>query len=428
MKKILVISGICISAVLLYFYQDLQTIRVLLAYEKAFSAEYIDESFRSFHHQYPSVEVKNSTSVYTLQRPEQEAKLPVSFDYEGETRNIDEWVQRSHTTGIAILKDGKLVYEKYYRGNDENSHAIIMSVSKSMASMLIGKALEEGHIESVNDPVTKYLPELTQSAYGDGVTIKQLLQMSSGVRWSEDLDDLDSDIVQSIVASLLGSLDDFAASMVREHTPGSYNRYASVNTQVLGMIIESATGDSYQDYFEKHLWSKLGAEKSAFIQVDSTGMPLVYSGVNIVLRDMVRFGQLYLEEGKNYQGEQIINSNWVHESIQVEEDHLKPGVNNPASDSGFGYGYQWWIPLYPDDDYTAIGIYGQFVYVNPKHNVVIAKTSTYPSYPIDGAYMDHESLLAFQQIARQLESSIPDDSPQNTSTPTALPQQAQAGN
>lgn len=414
MKKILIVLGVCILAGLMFFYQDLQTIRVLLAYEKAFSAKYIDESFRSFHQQYPSVEVKNSNDIYTLDRPEQTVNLPLTFDYEGETRKVAEWVKRSHTTGIAILKDGQLVHEEYYRGNNENSHAIIMSVSKSMASMLIGKALEDGHISSVDDPVTKYLPELSQSAYGDGVTIKQLLQMSSGVRWSEDLDDLNSDIVQSIVASLLGSLDEFAASMVREHKPGSYNRYASVNTQVLGMIIESATGESYQDYFEKQLWSKLGAEQSAFIQVDSEGMPLVYSGVNIVLRDMLRFGQLYLDGGKNYQGQQIINQEWVQESVQVEEDHLKPGVNNPASDSGFGYGYQWWIPMYPDGDYTAIGIYGQFVYVNPKENIVIAKTSTYPSYPIDGAYMDHESLLAFQQIARQLGTSSKDTAANQT--------------
>ena len=303
------------------------------------------------------------------------------------------------------MKDGKLVYEQYFRGNNEDSHAIIMSVSKSMASMLIGKALEEGFISSIDDPVVKYLPQLSESAYGQGVTIKHLLQMSSGVRWSEDLDDLDSDIVQSIVASLLGSLGEFSASMVNEHKPGTYNRYASVNTQVLGMIIEASTGQSYQDYFQQKLWSKIGAENSAHIQVDSTGMPLVYSGVNIVLRDMLRFGQLYLNDGKNYLGEQLISEQWVKESVQVQGDHLKPGVDNPASDSGFGYGYQWWIPLYPDGDYSAIGIYGQFVYVNPKHGVVIAKTSTYPNYPIDGPYVDHEALLAFQQIARALGSN-----------------------
>ncbi len=182
------------------------------------------------------------------------------------------------------------------------------------------------------------------------------------------------------------------------------------------MIIESATGESYQDYFEKQLWSKLGAEQSAFIQVDSQGMPLVYSGVNIILRDMLRFGQLYLDGGKNYQGQQIINEEWVQESVRVQEDHLKPGIDNPASDSGFGYGYQWWIPMYPDGDYTAIGIYGQFVYVNPKENIVIAKTSTYPSYPIDGAYMDHESLLAFQQIARNLDKPLDSVDTQNNVT------------
>jgi len=404
MKKWLLLFIITATALTAYFYQDLRELQALNQYSNAFKADSIDQNFRSFHQQYPSISIPRSGPVYTFARSDNRAQLPQKFNYDGETRGIQDWLTRSHTTGMAIYKDGKLVYENYHRGNDENSQAIIMSVSKSMTSMLVGVALEEGKINSINDPVVKYVPALIGSGYDHGVTIKHVLQMSSGVRWNEDYASLDSDLVRSVVATLLGSLDEFSASIPNEKPPGSYNRYASIDTQVLGMVLRGATGVSYQEYFEKKLWSKLGAEQDAKILIDAAGEPVVYGGVNITLRDMLRFGKLYLEQGVNHLGEQLVNPAWIKASTIAQDEHVQPGINNPNSDSGFGYGYQWWLPLQPDDDYSAIGIYGQFIYISPKHNIVIAKTSAYPNYTIDGGYMNHESLLAFQAIARQLSS------------------------
>jgi len=404
MKKWLLLFIITATALTAYFYQDLRELQALNQYSNAFKADSIDQNFRSFHQQYPSISIPRSGPVYTFARSDNRAQLPQKFNYDGETREIQDWLTRSHTTGMAIYKDGKLVYENYHRGNDENSQAIIMSVSKSMTSMLVGVALEEGKINSINDPVVKYVPALIGSGYDHGVTIKHVLQMSSGVRWNEDYASLDSDLVRSVVATLLGSLDEFSASIPNEKPPGSYNRYASIDTQVLGMVLRGATGVSYQEYFEKKLWSKLGAEQDAKILIDAAGEPVVYGGVNITLRDMLRFGKLYLEQGVNHLGEQLVNPAWIKASTIAQDEHVQPGINNPNSDSGFGYGYQWWLPLQPDDDYSAIGIYGQFIYISPKHNIVIAKTSAYPNYTIDGGYMNHESLLAFQAIARQLSS------------------------
>lgn len=404
MKKWLLLFIITATALTAYFYQDLRELQALNQYSNAFKADSIDQNFRSFHQQYPSISIPRSGPVYTFTRSGKTAQLPQKFNYDGETREIQDWLTRSHTTGMAIYKDGKLVYENYHRGNDENTQAIIMSVSKSMTSMLIGVALEEGKINSIEDPVVKYVPALIGSGYDNGVSIKHVLQMSSGVRWNEDYASLDSDLVRSVVATLLGSLDEFSASIPNEKPPGSYNRYASIDTQVLGMVLRGATGVSYQEYFEKKLWSKLGAEQDAKILVDAVGEPVVYGGVNITLRDMLRFGKLYLEQGVNHLGEQLVSPAWIKASTIAQDDHVKPGINNPNSDSGFGYGYQWWLPLQPDDDYSAIGIYGQFIYISPKHNIVIAKTSAYPNYTIDGGYMNHESLLAFQAIARQLSS------------------------
>lgn len=414
MKKVLVSIAVLTAGAIAWFYQDIRELHALYLYSDAFKAKNIDHNFRSFYREYPSLKITREGPVYTLPREEVKEALPQHYLYDKEQREIAEWMQRTHTTGMAIMKDGKLIYEGYFRGNTESTQSIIMSVSKSMASMLIGVALEEGHIESIDDPVVKYVPSLKGSAYDDGVTVRHVLQMSSGVRWDEDYGNLKSDLVRSVVATLLGSLDQFSSTMVREHAPGSYNRYASIDTQVLGMIIREATGKSYQEYFNEKLWSRLGAEHDAYLQTDSVGEPLVYGGVNVTLRDMLRFGQLYINEGKNYQGESLVKSEWVKESTIPLGDHVQPGIDNPQSDSGFGYGYQWWIPMQPDDDYSAIGIYGQFIYINPKRGVVIAKTSAYPNYTVDGGWMNHESLIAFQQIAQHLDKSSDSTDAQNS--------------
>ena len=267
MKKILIGIAVFICAAVAWFFQDIREVHALYLYANAFKAENIDNNFRSFYQQYPSLKIAPSAETYELPKKQVAEALPKQYIYDKENREISEWMQRTHTTGMAIMKDGQLIYENYFRGNTEDSQAIIMSVSKSMASMLIGVALEEGKIESIEDPVIKYVPSLSGSAYDNGVTIKHVLQMSSGVRWDEDYGNLDSDLVRSVVATLLGSLDDFSATMVREHEPGSYNRYASIDTQVLGMIIREATGKSYQDYFNEKLWSKLGTEPRCLLNV-----------------------------------------------------------------------------------------------------------------------------------------------------------------
>ena len=204
----------------------------------------------------------------------------------------------------------------------------------------------------------------------------------------------------------LGALDEFTASVPRENEPGTYNRYASIDTHVLGMVLRGATGKPYRDYFEEKLWSRLGAEDDAYLLVDTKDEPLVFGGVNIRLRDMVRFGELYLNGGRNFLGQQLVSENWVKTSTTPDAPRLQPMVDNPESDSAFGYKYQWWIPLYPDgDDYSAIGIYGQFIYINPARKIVIAKTSAYTNYTVDGGMMNHETLVALQAISRHVSPS-----------------------
>ncbi|MEL7540423.1 MAG: serine hydrolase, partial [Pseudomonadota bacterium] len=273
-----------------YFWNDIRVLMSLREYVQIFAPDKIDENFRNLYEKERSIQVPRSGPVYALNENLSADVLPETYDFEGETRNVRELLERSQTTGLAILHDGVLIHEEYNRGNTRESLAIQMSVSKGMASFLIGVALENGAIDSVDDLVTKYVPELIGSAY-EGVTLKQVLEMSSGVRWSEDYGRLDSDLVQSVVAMRLGSLDEFTASVPRENEPGTYNRYASIDTHVLGMVLRGATGKPYRDYFEEKLWSRLGAEDDAYLLVDTKDEPLVFGGVNIRLRDMVRFGE-----------------------------------------------------------------------------------------------------------------------------------------
>ena len=389
-----------------YFRQDIAEIRAVMAYADAFKPENIDQKFRSLHIEYSSTSVDAPDDTYELPRVHQASTMPTSFHYKVETVSTADYILDSHTTGLAIMHNGKLIHEYYDRGNTAETHAIQMSVSKSMASILVGVALDEGYIDSVEDQITKYVPDLKGTAY-DGVRLKDVLEMSSGVRWNEDYEDLNSDIVQSVVAILLGSQDEFTREVPRELEPGTYNRYSSIDTHVVGWVLREATGKPYEEWFDEKLWSKVGAESSAEIMVDQKGQPVVFGGVNIRLRDMLRVGMVLERGGVNHNGERIVSEDWIKTSVTPDEPRLMPGYNNPQSPSPLGYKYQWWLPVESDQgDFLAIGLYGQFLYINPARNVVIAKTSAYP--PSLGAerVIRMKSIALFQAIARYL-SDVP---------------------
>ncbi len=395
-----------LAASAFYYRQDIAEIRAVIAYADAFKPENIDQKFRSLYKEYSSTSVKAPDEIYELPRGHQALAIPATFVYKGEAASTGDFILDSHTTGLAIMHNGKLVHEYYDRGNTAETHAIQMSVSKSMASILVGVALDEGYIDSVDDQIVKYVPELRGTAY-DGVRLKDVLEMSSGVRWNENYTDLNSDIVQSVVAIQLGSLDEFTRDVPREFEPGTYNRYSSIDTHVVGWVLRGATGKPYKEWFNEKLWSKIGAEASAEIMVDQKGEPVVFGGVNIRLRDMLRVGMVMARGGVNHKSERIVSQDWITASVTPDEPRLMPGYNNPQSSSPFGYKYQWWLPVESDQgDFTAIGIHGQFIYINPARNVVIAKTSTYPSYQRDKVMMKMKSIALFQAIARHL-SDLP---------------------
>lgn len=343
---------------------------------KLFSGIDQTANFRAMSAIYPVRVIRRSSrpAPFAAGKP---LALPPTFTFDGKTLETQEFLTQVDTTGLLILKDDKLVFEDYRLGNDATTQSVSWSVGKSFVSALMGIAIGEGTVGAVEDPVTQYAPELAGSAY-DGVRIKDVLQMSSGARWNEDYSDPDSDINKFGRLLIDGSsLDAFAAGCRREHPPGTFNRYNTTDTHVLGLVLRNATGRSLSDYLHDKLWQPLGMEADAFWIVDRDGAEFAGGGLNAVLRDYARLGLLYLNGGV-WNGARIVPAGWVRASVTPDAPHLQPGVRASSSEK-LGYGYQWWVPDL-SGAYSAIGIYGQFVYVDPAARVVIAKTSAFRDY------------------------------------------------
>lgn len=326
--------------------------------------------------------------------------LPSTFRYKNEERDLQNFLSNSATTALVVIKDDQLTFEDYYQGTEKYDQRISWSMAKSFLSALFGIAVEEGHIKDLNAPVTEYVTSLIGSGY-DGVTIKNVLQMSSGVYFNEDYGDFNSDINRfGRVMALGGSFDDFAASLTSEREQGTFMHYVSIDTHVIGMVLRAATGKSIEEYFEEKLWSKLNTEREAIYITDTTGEPMVLGGLNIITRDYARMGMLYRDGGK-LNGEQIVPAQWIEDSITPDAPHLVPGKRE-TSKTNFGYGYQWWLPENPDQEFLAIGIYGQYIYVNRKHNVVIAKNSADRNFMENDYESKDIAVAAFRAIAESL--------------------------
>lgn len=335
--------------------------------------------------------------------------LPVSFVFRNQEYNVESWLNSHTTTGLVVLKilsptDAHLMYESY----NTNNKVISWSLNKSFVSALIGIAIQEGKISSVNDYVTTYVPTLNNSGYNN-VTIKNILQMSSGVHFDETYDNQFSDINAMMYSIVLGyNIDDYICKLKSVNEPGTQHNYISADTQVLGMVLKSVIGEqSITSYFEEKIWKIAGFESNCDWLIDNTTnqMELTFGTLNACTRDYARFGWLYLNKGLSpLDGNRIVDEAWVNDSITCEESHLLPEYEQKL-----GYGYQWWIPYNKNDktrgDYLAIGVYGQFIYIDPKNNIVIAKNSADYKY---NTYVDHHGINVSELEAVALFRTISD--------------------
>jgi uncharacterized protein len=343
--------------------------------------------------------VRKPGNVYPLKEPS--SAFSLKYKFHGNEYSLDDYMQRNYVTGFLVLRDDQIILEKYFHGADQNSRFVSQSVGKSIVSILVGAAVSEGNIHSVEDPVDQYLPYLKSSGYR-GVSIRNILEMSTGVDYSEDYHDPHSGAALIGAALLTGkpAFKDFAASTKPTNTkPGTEFNYQSVNTQVLGLLLETVTGKRLNQYAEEKLWKKIGAQSDAFFYEAKTQPDTcAFACFNATLRDYARVGLMMMRGGR-LSTARVVPESWVHDSTTPGADYLKPGAMLAKSGDPFGYGYQWWIPPGEDGAFEAEGIYGQSIYVNPKMHVVIVQTSAWPDPLGGGSELPEENGVVDEAIA-----------------------------
>lgn len=341
--------------------------------------------------------VKAGNNVWVL--PEKPVSLDDGYTLDGETVSLAAYLEATSTNALVVVKDGAIVHESYRNGSDANTRFMTFSVAKSYVSTLIGLALDDGFIKSLDDKVTDYLPEMAGSGY-DGPTIRNLLHMRSGVEWQEIYQfGSDTQLTQVHDNSLVAykyRWCDYAAndSVASPNKPGEVFNYATLDTSVLGCVLERAVGKTGAEYMSEKLWKPAGMENDAYWVMDGpedVGREFFGAGLNATARDHARFGLMFLNKGQA-NGKQIVPADWVDEATIPDE-----GFEPTAEGEPFGYQYQWWtIP--GSDAYSAIGLFHQFIYVDPENNLVIVKASHTP----DPVGHDEENLELFRQITEKL--------------------------
>jgi len=314
------------------------------------------------------------------------AEPPITWQYQARELTLDDYLARTPTTGLLIARGDTILVERYQYGRTDRDRFTSWSMAKTVTSMLVGIAIAEGHIRSVDDLAAAYVPELAGTEYGKS-SLRHLLQMSSGVRFSEQYtgtDDVSRLAANTFLLRGAGGPSAVTEFNQRAAAVGTKFSYASVETQVLGLVLRAATGRPPAEYLESRIWQPIGAEADATWLVDQSGQEATFCCLNAVLRDYARLGLLLAHDG-NWRGRQIIPTTWVREATTTRPDqpHLWPGVATPF----FGYGYQTWIVpswILPGDRrmFAFMGVRGQRIYVDSQSKLVMVNTAVHKQ-PVD---------------------------------------------
>ncbi|WP_354259031.1 serine hydrolase [Bradyrhizobium sp. F1.13.3] len=275
------------------------------------------------------------------------------------------------TSGVIVLKDGEVVLESYALGRTEKDCWLGQSVTKSVTAILAGAAIQEGHIRSMDALVTEYIPEMKGGVY-DTVTVRQLFTMTSGVKWSEDYIDPNSDVFRAGRCCYEAGVHPMVAYMrhlPRAAEPGTTFNYSTGETDMAGILVSNAVGRPLSEYLSDKLWQAYGMEEDANWAVDRFGRDRGGSGISMALRDYARIGQFMLDGGK-VGAAQVLPPDWLAEATRAQIIFPTPHRGHAA----LGYGYSWWIYR---DSYAALGSDGQAIFVYPQSNVVISVNSAW---------------------------------------------------
>jgi CubicO group peptidase (beta-lactamase class C family) len=332
--------------------------------------------------------VHRGGSVRTL--PKSTKPFPkMHFKDHGHDFDLYDYLAINRVAGLLILKDGEIVLEDYELGIGSKTHWLSFSMAKSISSTLVGAALADGSISSLDDPVVRYVPGLKGSAY-DGVSVRQILTMSSGVRWDETYTDPKSDrrkMLELQLAGKPGELLKYMGSLPRAAPPGSVWNYSTGETFVLGAVVEGATHRRLPDYLSEKIWAPAGMEQDATWWVDGPdGLAWAGSGIGATLRDYGRFGLIAADQGR-LDGRLIVPEGWFDEA----------GAPHRIAGKTVDYGYMWWIPPQTNPvhigAFEAQGIFGQYIYINPRERLVIVVLSA-QSKPESPMELDDDAFFA----------------------------------
>ena len=291
-----------------------------------------------------------------------ETGAPLNLDFD-----IDAYVEEQRHSAVVILHDGKVRYEKYNLGFTDSGRWTSHSVAKSITSTLVGAAIRDGYIQSLNDPVSNYIGGLKGSAYDD-VSVEQLLTMTSGVAWNEDYDDPNSDVAKFGThesSDGLPALVSYMSQLPRAHPAGDVWNYSTGETNLIGILVSEATGKPLATYLSEKIWAPYGMQQDASWLLSPDGQEISGCCIQAATRDFARFGQFILENG-TIDGVSVVPEDWL---ASATTSRVATGYD------GVAYGYQWWV--YGEDAFAAIGIFGQGIYIDRKRKLVVASNSNW---------------------------------------------------
>ncbi|SHE61819.1 hypothetical protein SAMN04487965_0281 [Microbulbifer donghaiensis] len=362
--------------------------------------------FRQLHTLYPSRKIANSEAVSSLPVTRKQLKVAdIRYDFDGKESIIGDYIDNRRLTGLLVIKDGKIVHESNYFGYEAASSRILFSTTKSIVSLLVGIAIDEGLINNVNEPLVKYLPELKGSGF-DGASIKNVLQMTTALYFegeSAAAAGEGRDIRGATVRSLaFGNGGMRQQPKTAQHKPGAEHgeawEYLNTNSQVLTVLLERVAGTTVAEFAQEKLWTKLGTEQPAYWLVDrrtdEDAMEHGWMGLVASLHDLGRIGLMVANEGK-FNGHQIVSGDWLRESTTADNTAVRNLPHHKSTD----YGYQWWIPHGDAGEFMSVGFAGQIIYVNPSANAVVAQTAADPDY---GTRTKEEAVAVYRALLSSL--------------------------
>ena len=314
--------------------------------------------------------------------------------------DVDAYMKAQRTAGLVIIHNGQIRLEKYGLDFDGSGKWTSFSVAKSLTSTMVGAAIKDGHIKSLDDKVTQYIPEMKGSAYDD-VTIAQLLTMTSGIKWNEDYEDPKSDVARFNEHKAEPGIDvtvSYMRKLPREAPAGTKWVYKTGETNLIGVLVSKATGKKLSDYLSEKVWAPFGMEQDGSWLLGSTGHEISGCCMQASTRDYARFG-LFMLGGGVVNGKAILPDGWIASATTKRADIGAPGR---------GYGYQWWT--YDDGSYAAQGIFGQGIFIDPKRKLVIASNSNWPRATDPAGQEGREAFYKAVQKALDDElASFPED-------------------